>query len=139
MSNREPAYHFKVQWRFPKSKAATADYVAGSLRELLSLLKKQEDVSMGTTELLCIHQITADGGVKELLYHEMQSVIPKAEAEPKTNVIPITRTKERVATAEKVVNDSLARIASKDKPRVKAGRGKIVHAAYLYTAIEAIP
>ena len=140
MSKDRTSYHFKVQWRFPKSKATTADYVAGSLRELLALLKTQEDVGMGTTDYLCIHQIQPDGSVKELLIHELhQDGKHTFASDTENNVVPIQRALIPMKNSEKIVNDSLARIARKDKPRIKAGQGKIVRAGYRYVAIEAVP
>lgn len=62
--------HFNVMWQFPKQKAVRRSYEAPSLKTLLRILEKAEDVSPATTEKLFVHMCLPDGSILEVVTHE---------------------------------------------------------------------
>ena len=65
VSMSDQPINWKVQWKFPKMKAETAQYVAGNIYDLMRMLHRSENVNRETVEFLIVHQMMADGSVVE--------------------------------------------------------------------------
>lgn len=136
-------FHFKIGWKFPKTKPMVADYAAANLRELLRLLEDSEGVTTATTEYLYIHQILPFGGVKEVLAHDKDKGSLSVDFSTSGSIKRAEYKQEHSEQHSVVtkVGELLASVAEKkSKPRLKLkSNGSVVPVkrSYLYTASEA--
>lgn len=127
-----PDIQFKAMWRFPKRKTTVMDYQCKDLGTLLKLLHRSEGVDVTTVDELVIHQIDADGSVKELF----------ASNAPAT--VCILPPPEASTTGRDLIRATTSGPTSKPRVRIKARPyvedvSKVVAAMGLYTAYVAPP
>ena len=112
MSLVEKPMNFRVMYKFPKMSPNTSSYVAGTLKDLMKMLSRAENVTEESVEFLYVHEIHQDGSVTELVAIENKAT--QLIQEVTSNVTSMMdRSKELMAKSKLLMrfvrNDSIER------------------------------
>lgn len=149
IDKEKPQFHFKVGWKrkHPKAPWQNVDYIAESLKQLLDLLDRAENVSPGNVECMYVHQIMENGTVVEVYKHEAASNVTVFDFTTKR---PISRERKEYSEQNRVLKevdriiqetrsaeDKLPVLISKPRIRLKTNGRKFIDGGFFYRAYEA--
>jgi hypothetical protein len=141
MTELERQHHYRVSWKklHPKAPPVVMDYMAGSLKQLLELLDRSENVKPSSTEFLIVHQVDLKtGAVQEVLGHESKTGLTVVDFRP----IAGPSQQEAVLTEINRIIEQNRKlpVPSGQKPRIKLKASVVLKqkiGGFFYTAYEA--
>ena len=141
MTELERQHHYRVSWKklHPKAPAVVMDYMAGSLKQLLELLDRSENVKPSSTEFLIVHQVDIKTGkIQEVLGHESKTGLTVVDFRP---VVEPTKQESVLTEISRIIEQNRKLpVPSGQKPRIKLKAPEVRNqkiGGFFYTAYEA--